>query len=93
MMETGIRKAKEMASGFTEGKKVADMSRDTTDVHAPNPFTTDHGTKVENTDNWARVVDDKHTGPSLLEDQIAREKVPTLEDDPRGAIPERWLTK
>jgi catalase len=56
-------------------KKLVDLARDTTDIHAATPFTTDHGTKVSNTDNWLRIVDPSQTGPALLEDQIAREKV------------------
>ena len=56
-------------------KKIVDLGRDTTDVHAKTPFTTDHGMKVSNTDNWLRSVSEDQTGPSLLEDQIAREKV------------------
>jgi len=56
-------------------EKLMDLARDTTNIHISTPFTTDHGTKVSNTDNWLRVVDHSQTGPSLLEDQIAREKV------------------
>ena len=58
-----------------DDKKLMDLARDTADIHIPTPFTTDHGTRVSNTDNWLRVVDHSQTGPSLIEDQIAREKV------------------
>lgn len=72
----GLRKVQDFISGLNpHDKKLADLSRDTADVHSTTPFTTDHGTKVSNTDNWLRIVDDKKTGPSLLEDQVAREKV------------------
>ncbi|KAL1955823.1 hypothetical protein VTO42DRAFT_8062 [Malbranchea cinnamomea] len=74
------------AQGLVQDKKVADLARDTTDVHAPVSLTTDHGVKVHNTDNWLRVVDEKHTGPSLLEDQIAREKIHRFDHE---RIPER----
>jgi len=42
-----------------------------------NRSTTDSGTKVYDTDHWLKVVDPSsgHHGPSLLEDQIAREKI------------------
>lgn len=56
-------------------KKLADLERDTLDVQTQRKFTTDHGVPVSNTDNWLKAVDERHTGPSLLEDQIAREKV------------------
>ena len=55
--------------------KLADLQKDTVDVSNGQHMTTDYGIKISNPDNWLRVGDDKHTGPSLLEDQIAREKV------------------
>lgn len=55
--------------------KHADLQKDTVDVYAKQHMTTDHGVKISNPDQWLRVVDEKKTGPSLLEDQIAREKV------------------
>jgi catalase len=44
-------------------------------VHKKTKFTTDHGVPVSDTDHWLKVVNDRTSGPSLLEDQIAREKV------------------
>lgn len=39
-------------------------------------MTTDHGTKVQDTDHWLKAIDaNGRVGPSLLEDQIAREKI------------------
>lgn len=55
--------------------KQADLQKDTVEVNGSQPLTTDYGIKVNNTDNWLRGVDGSTTGPSLLEDQIAREKV------------------
>lgn len=55
--------------------KLADLQKDTVDLDNKKHMTTDYGIKISNPDNWLRVVDEKHTGPSLLEDQIAREKV------------------
>ena len=55
--------------------KHADLQKDTVDVHDKQHMTTDHGVKISNPDQWLRVVDEKKIGPSLLEDQIAREKV------------------
>lgn len=59
----------------TESKKIKDLTRDMIDVHTKQPMTTDFGHKVSNTDNWLKVASDKSTGPHLLEDQQAREKV------------------
>ena len=56
--------------------KYADLQKDTVDIQDKQHMTTDHGVKISNPDQWLRVVDEKKTGPSLLEDQIAREKVP-----------------
>ena len=72
----GLHKAQEAVQRATsKEKKAVDLERDTANIHTEQPLTTDHGVRVENTDQWLRVVDDHHTGPSLLEDQIAREKV------------------
>jgi catalase len=60
-----------------DGKK-ADLQKDTIDIHSKQHMTTDHGVKISNPDQWLRVVDENKTGPSLLEDQIAREKVTTI---------------
>lgn len=41
-----------------------------------NRMTTDHGVKVQDTDHWLKAINpDGRAGPSLLEDQIAREKI------------------
>ncbi|PGH12763.1 catalase A [Polytolypa hystricis UAMH7299] len=83
----GLHKLQEVVQGASSGdKKLTDLARDTADVHAPLPFTTDHGVKVSNTDNWLRLADEKNTGPSLLEDQIAREKITRFDHE---RIPER----
>lgn len=55
--------------------KLADLQKDTVELNNNQHMTTDYGAKISNPDNWLRVVDEKHSGPSLLEDQIAREKV------------------
>ena len=55
--------------------KAADLAKDTVDANTKSPMTTDYGIKISNPDNWLRVGDENKTGPSLLEDQVAREKV------------------
>lgn len=76
MIVGGLHKAQEAVQcASSKEKKRIDLEHDTANINMKQPMTTDHGVRVENTDQWLRVVDDKHTGPSLLEDQIAREKV------------------
>lgn len=64
-----------VTSQAPKDKKTIDLEHDTVEGHTQTPMTTDHGVRVTNPDNWLKAVDDRQTGPSLLEDQIAREKV------------------
>ncbi|KAJ6084360.1 hypothetical protein N7486_011160 [Penicillium sp. IBT 16267x] len=70
----------------SKGDKIADMAKDTVDVHTKQNMTTDYGIKITDPDHWLRVVSDSNTGPSLLEDQIAREKIMRFDHE---RIPER----
>ncbi|KAI5308790.1 hypothetical protein KEM55_004864 [Ascosphaera atra] len=54
-------------------KKQIDLNRNT--VEQTHSFTADHGVKVTNTDNWLKAVDENRTGPHLLEDTLALQKV------------------
>ncbi|PKY05614.1 catalase-domain-containing protein [Aspergillus campestris IBT 28561] len=65
--------------------KQADMKNETVEL-SNQPMTTDYGIKVSDPDHWLRVVDEKRTGPSLLEDPIAREKIMRFDHE---RIPER----
>ncbi len=67
-----------LGSNGTESKKIKDLQKDMVDIHSSQPMTTDFGHKVANTDNWLKIASDKSTGPHLLEDQQAREKVGTM---------------
>jgi catalase len=72
----GLQKAQQKVQDVSsKDKKVVDLEPDTVNVHTDQPMTTDHGVRISNTDNWLRAVDNQHSGPSMLEDQIAREKV------------------
>ncbi|ERF76056.1 Catalase A [Endocarpon pusillum Z07020] len=83
----GVEKVVTMASNGITDKKHADLHRDTVNIHDNKHFsTTDFGTKVATQDDWLRVVNDGRTGPSLLEDQIAREKIHRFDHE---RIPER----
>lgn len=76
----GLHKVQEAVQNTaSKNKKMVDLQQDTANIHTKLPMTTDHGTKMENADNWLKIVNDgKRTGPSLLEDQIARERVCSL---------------
>ncbi|KAG1885603.1 catalase-like domain-containing protein [Suillus subluteus] len=75
---------------MTSTKKVVDLQRDIQKPQADQPrLTTDHGVKVADTDNWLKIIGSeskKKNGPSLLEDQIAREKIHRFDHE---RIPER----
>jgi catalase len=58
-----------------KGDKIADMARDTKEHSSSDRLTSDFGVKQANNDDWLRVTNNDHTGPSLLEDHFAREKV------------------
>jgi catalase len=74
----GLHKVEQAVKSVASAdKKAADLSRDTVDVHTKTKFTTDYGVPVSDTDHWLKVVNEKTSGPSLLEDQVAREKVST----------------
>jgi len=67
--------------------KIADLSRDTRDVHNKDArITTDYGVKQSNTDDWLMVGSEDKTGPMLLEDNAAREKIHRFDHE---RIPER----
>lgn len=72
----GLHKAQEVVKKTaSKNKKMVDLEPSTANVHTKQSITTDHGTRVSNADNWLKSVDGKRAGPSLLEDQISREKV------------------
>ncbi|BCR84034.1 catalase catA [Aspergillus chevalieri] len=84
----GLHKAQEAVQNTaSKNKKMVDLQQSTANIHTKLPVTTDHGTKMENADNWLKIMDDgKRTGPSLLEDQIARERIHRFDHE---RIPER----
>ncbi|EKM48646.1 uncharacterized protein PHACADRAFT_132272 [Phanerochaete carnosa HHB-10118-sp] len=75
---------KEKVTAVAETKKIADLQRDI--IKQENYLTSDLGVKVSDTDNWLKVSDGKTSGPSLLEDHIAREKIHRFDHE---RIPER----
>lgn len=67
--------------GGEKGRKVADLDNVSQTVSPNDRITTDFGVKMGNVDEWLRVVKDDKTGPMLLEDSHARERV--SDDSPR----------
>ena len=56
--------------------KAKDLEHNLKDSHdEKSRLTSDTGVKQSNTDDWLRLVNDDQTGPMLLEDTFAREKV------------------
>ncbi|KAF8655852.1 hypothetical protein AX16_002935 [Volvariella volvacea WC 439] len=76
--------AKHAFEGLTSTAKVADLQKDTVEADKTK-LTTDHGVKIPNTDDWLKVTKG-NAGPSLLEDQISREKIHRFDHE---RIPER----
>ncbi|KXN82631.1 Catalase A [Leucoagaricus sp. SymC.cos] len=85
-MSTIAQRVKEGFSNLTDDPKGRDLRRDTVDVTSESGLTTDHGVKISDTDNWLKASDGQYTGPSLLEDQIGREKIHRFDHE---RIPER----
>ncbi|RMX81796.1 hypothetical protein D0869_06538 [Hortaea werneckii] len=86
-MTAGAEKLQMHLKGSLEGNKMADMAHDMKDVHDPkNRITTDFGVTQHNTDDWLKVANNDKTGPILLEDHAAREKINSFDHE---RIPER----
>ncbi|KAL2002578.1 hypothetical protein VTN02DRAFT_6475 [Thermoascus thermophilus] len=83
----GLHKAEDLVRNATSrDKKLVDLERNTDNIHTKLPLKSDHGVSISNTDNWLKAADYQHTGPSLLEDQFAREKIHRFDHE---RIPER----
>lgn len=67
--------AEAKTNALSSDGKFADMKKDTVEVTGKQHMTTDYGAKITDPDHWLRIASDSGTGPSVLEDQIAREKV------------------
>lgn len=75
-----------MSSLRTDNAKQADLSNDVTDIQQAKGITTDWGSAVSDTDTWLKASNGSTTGPSLLEDHVAREKIHRFDHE---RIPER----
>ena len=61
----------------TKDAKAEQLAQDTRQVGEDGNarLTADFGTRMSNTDDWLRIQSGDRTGPMLLEDPFAREKV------------------
>lgn len=85
IIASASEKVKTMTGERTQ--KVADLAQDTKDVYDnSHRITTDYGVKQNDTDDWLKVVNEDKTGPMLLEDPFAREKIHRFDHE---RIPER----
>jgi catalase len=67
--------------------KVDQLAADMVEPTKDTRITSDWGTKQTNTDDWLKVNNENHTGPMLLEDGFAREKVSSYDSPcPRHAF-------
>jgi catalase len=69
-----LKKAQQVMMGAS-GNKNAQLLESMVTPDEKSRITTDYGVKQANTDEWLRVTSDNQTGPMLLEDPFAREKV------------------
>ncbi|KAF2839429.1 catalase [Patellaria atrata CBS 101060] len=70
-----------------QNPKIKQLNQYTEDVHNSDArITSDYGVRNSNTDDWLKVVNEDKTGPMLLEDPFAREKIHRFDHE---RIPER----
>jgi catalase len=76
MASSIVSKATAAVKASMQDAKHAQLELSTQDVNKKgNLLTTDFGVKQSNTDDWLKVANEDKTGPMLLEDNFAREKV------------------
>ena len=75
IMSSTLQKAQHVIMGSTGGDKLNDLKQETKDMSDKGRLTTDYGVKQMTADDWLRVVNKDKTGPMLLEDPFARERV------------------
>ncbi|PPJ61255.1 hypothetical protein CBER1_06732 [Cercospora berteroae] len=82
----GLEKLQQTVNGASNAK-VADLEKNTKNVFdEQNRITTDYGVRQHTTDDWLKVHSEDKTGPMLMEDHAAREKINRFDHE---RIPER----
>ncbi len=74
-MLNAMQKLVHAVSGPSEGNKLTDLARNTKDMTDKDRLTTDYGVKQSTADDWLKVAGPDKSGPLLLEDPFARERV------------------
>ncbi|ORY68472.1 catalase-like domain-containing protein [Pseudomassariella vexata] len=69
-----------------KGAKATQLQPDIQEPGKDDRITTDYGVRQSNTDDTLKIVNDQSTGPQLLEDSFAREKIHRFDHE---RIPER----
>lgn len=70
-----MEKVQHAVLGPRGGDKVADLQKETKEMSDKARLTTDYGVKQTSADDWLKIVNNDKTGPMLLEDPFARERV------------------
>ncbi|KAK3369595.1 catalase-like domain-containing protein [Lasiosphaeria ovina] len=86
IMSSTAQKVQHAVMGPREGDKTADFLKDTKEMTPNARLTTDYGVKQTSADDWLKVVSQDKTGPALLEDPFARERIHRFDHE---RIPER----
>ncbi|KAK0717576.1 catalase-like domain-containing protein [Lasiosphaeria miniovina] len=86
IMSSTVQKVQQAVMGPREGDKAADLLKDTKEMTPKARLTTDYGVKYTSADDWLKVVSQDKTGPALLEDPFARERIHRFDHE---RIPER----
>ena len=74
-IRSGVEKVQELVGG-EKGAKLKQLDEVSHNYGEKNArITSDYGVKQTNTDDWLKVASEDRTGPMLLEDGFAREKV------------------
>ncbi|KAL2158843.1 hypothetical protein VTH06DRAFT_4035 [Thermothelomyces fergusii] len=86
LVPESVQKVAHAAVGSREGDKLKDLAHDTKDTTNKDRLTTDYGVKQGTADDWLKVASKDKTGPMLLEDPFARERIMRFDHE---RIPER----
>ncbi|KAL2019057.1 hypothetical protein VTK56DRAFT_10161 [Thermocarpiscus australiensis] len=81
-----MQKVQHAVLGPREGDKLADLRKETKEMTPQGRLTTDYGVKQTTADDWLKVANKDKTGPLLLEDPFARERIHRFDHE---RIPER----
>lgn len=85
LLSNATQKVQDTMAG-QKAAKTAQLAQDTVTPGKNDRITTDYGVKQGNTDDWLKATNGDTSGPSLMEDSHAREKIHRFDHE---RIPER----